>query len=181
MTLSLEFIRDEHRNIARVLKALEDLARDDARLKKSIGSDLLASILYYLRVYPYAVHHPKEERHLFPAAAAIDAAAAAAVAALRQEHTEGYAELRQIETAAADCGDAAGFARLKDAILSFVAHEYRHMNREETEIIPAAERALTPEAIVAMRRQFAAAGDPAFGENVHAGFEALFRHITEKA
>ena len=78
MTLSLEFIRDEHRNIARVLKALEDLAREDARLKKSIGSDLLASILYYLRVYPYAVHHPKEERHLFPAAAAIDAAAAAA-------------------------------------------------------------------------------------------------------
>ena len=178
MTLSLGFIRDEHRNIARVLKALEGLARDDAKLKNAIRSDLLASILYYLRVYPYAVHHPKEERYLFPAAAK-NAAGRAVVNALYKEHAEGYAMLQQIEIAAA-AGDG-DLARLKGVILAFVAHEYRHMNREESEIIPAAERALTPEAIVAMRRQFAPAGDPVFGENVHAGFEALFRHITEKA
>ena len=178
MTLSLEFIRDEHRNIARVLKALESLARDDAKLKKAVASDLLASILYYLRVYPYAVHHPKEERHLFPAAAK-DAAGRAAVEALYREHAEGYAMLQQIEIAAA-AGDG-DLARLKGVILAFVAHEYRHMAREEAEIIPVAERALTPEAVVAMRRQFAAGTDPVFGENIQAGFEALFRHITEKA
>lgn len=181
MSLSLEFIRDEHRNIARVLKALENLARDDSALKKAVGSDLLASILYYLRVYPYAVHHPKEERYLFPAAAARNAAAAAAVEALRQEHTEGYAELRKLDLAASACADAAGLARLKEAILAFVAHEYGHMKREETEIIPVAERALTPEETVAMRRHFAAGNDPVFGENIQTGFEALFRHITDRA
>ena len=179
MPLTLEFIRDEHRNIARVLKALENMARDDAALAKEADSDLFASMLYYLRVFPYAVHHPKEERHLFPAAAK-DSSARAAVAALHKEHAEGYALLQQIESAAADAGVPEGLARLKRAILDYVVHEFRHMEREEKEILPVVERTLDAESIAAMRRTFGAHADPVFSENIQAGFEALYRHIKAK-
>lgn len=180
MTLSLEFIRDEHRSIAQVLKALDNLARDNAALAKAASSDLFAAMLYYLRVYPYAVHHPKEERHLFPAVAAKDAGAAAAVAALHKEHAEGYALLQRIEIAAAEAGTEGGLARLKGAIIAYVVHEYRHMEREEKEILPVAEQVLPPEALLAMRRTFAAHADPVFSENIQTGFDALYRHIKVK-
>jgi hemerythrin-like domain-containing protein len=137
-------------------------------------------MLYYLRVYPYAVHHPKEERHLFPAAAAKDAGARAAVAALHKEHAEGYVLLQGIEIAAADAGGKEGLARLKQAILDYVGHEFRHMEREEKEILPVVERTLDAEAITAMRRTFAAHADPVFSENIEAGFDALYRHIKAK-
>ena len=180
MTLSLEFIRDEHRNIAQVLKALDNLARDNAELAKQANSDLFASMLYYLRVYPYAVHHPKEERHLFPAVAARDAGARAAVATLHKEHAEGYALLQRIETAAAEAGSEGELARLKGAIFAYVEHEYRHMEREEREILPVAEQVLAPEALLAIRRTFAVHADPVFSENIQAGFDALYRHIIKK-
>ena len=180
MPLTLEFIRDEHRNIARVLKALENLARDEAALKKSVNSDLFASMLYYLRVFPYAVHHPKEERHLFPLAAKRDAGARAAVAALHKEHAEGYAQLQQIEIAAAAAGEPEGLARLKAAILDYVGHEFRHMEREEKEILPVVERALDAETLAAMRRTFASHADPVFSENIQAGFDALYQHIKAR-
>ncbi len=180
MTSSLEFIHEEHRNIARVLRALEKLAGDDTVLKRSVATDLLTSMLYYLRVYPYAVHHPKEERHLFPAVTAKDATAAAAVDALHKEHAEGYALLQRIEIAAAEAGAEGGLARLKETILAYVGHEYRHMEREEKEILPVAERVLAPAAVSAMRRHFAAHADPVFGENIRAGFDALHQYIMAK-
>jgi hemerythrin-like domain-containing protein len=179
MAADLTFIHDEHRNIARVLKELENVARDDDALRRAARADLLASILYYLRVYPYAVHHPKEERYLFPAVAANDAAGRRTVDELHREHAEGYAMLQRTEIAAAE-GDA-GLARLKAAILAYVAHEFGHMRREETDVLPIAERCLSADAATTMRRQFAGHADPMFGDNVHAGFEALFRHITAKA
>lgn len=179
MTLSLEFIRDEHRNIARVLKALENLALDDAALAREANSDLFAAMLYYLRVFPYAVHHPKEERHLFPLAAK-DPGARAAVAALHQEHAEGYALLQKIETVAAAAGAPDGLARLKAAILDYVGHEFRHMEREEKEILPVVERTLDAETLAAMRRTFGCHADPVFSKNIQAGFDALYRHITAK-
>ena len=181
MPSSLDLIRTEHRNIARVLRALEDIAKDTANLSHAARSDLLTSILYYLRVFPYAVHHPKEERHLFPAVAAKDKAAGVAAASLHTEHAEGYGLLHKIESLAAAATDEKSLGILKSAILSYVEHERRHMAREEQEILPAAERVLSESEQTAIRQAFAGHADPMFGENIQTGFDVLHRLIQDKS
>ena len=62
-----------------------------------------------------------------------------------------------------------------------VAAERAHMRREETEVLPRAQALLTPEDWRAVDEAFARNSDPAFGENIRAGFEALAARITRGA
>ena len=153
---SLELIRAEHRDIARLLHQLEDLAEDDAVLARGVKSGLIASMVHRLRVFPYAIHHPKEERHLFPALMAKDANIVAVVADLIKEHAMGYALLRKIEVALAAAVGEKARACLKDAIRAYVGHKHRHMEREEREILHVADEMFDAEALASLQRAFAA-------------------------
>ncbi|MBM3580807.1 MAG: hypothetical protein FJX37_02445, partial [Alphaproteobacteria bacterium] len=136
MAAALDILRKEHRAIARVLHMLRDIVEDDAVLARGVESGLIAAMLRYLHVFPYGVHHPKEEQQLFPAMAARDSGAVAAVAALVEEHAAGYAFLNDTRRALTEIGSQGGSGRLRRAIQNCIAHETRHMKREEDEILP---------------------------------------------
>ena len=181
MNSATDIIRDEHREIARILHTLEDLAENEEVLARGIKSGLIASMLHYLRVFPYAIHHPKEEKALFPAVAAKDGKTLVAVmAALVKDHAIAYALLREIEVAMGQSGTAAGIARLKEAILKYIGHKRRHIEREEGEILPIAERILDAENCAALKKSFTAGAHSKTGKDMRSEFEALFHHGQKK-
>lgn len=156
MAAALDVIRKEHRAITRVLHMLNDIVEDDAVLARGVESGLIASILRYLHVFPYGIHHPKEEQQLFPAISARDSGVAAVAAALAAEHVAGYAILGEARRALADVDGRKEFDRLRRAIRNCIAHETEHMAREERDILPAAERVLDGDTLAAIARTFAA-------------------------
>jgi hemerythrin-like domain-containing protein len=172
---ALEHIREEHRNIARVLHTLEDLAEDDEVLMRGVKSGLIASLLHYLRVFPYAIHHPKEERDLFPAVAGRNGNAGLVVAALLKDHAAGYALLREIDVAIAEAGAVEGLARLKAVIRAYLDHKFRHIEREEGEILPVAEQVLDAETLADMQAAFAASATSKSSGELRAEFESLVK------
>jgi hemerythrin-like domain-containing protein len=183
MPKALDMIRAEHRNIGRILDALAMLGDELAAGKSVLNWDLLHAIIYYMRVFPDNLHHPKEERHLFAALLKRAPAAVDTIAILKVEHFEGVARLKAIADLVAVAERAYPDARqaLGIAIAAYVDFERRHMRREETEILPLAEQCLREEDWRDIGRAFAVHSDPVFGDNLAVGFEALHRYVVEHA
>ncbi|MBM3580808.1 MAG: hypothetical protein FJX37_02450 [Alphaproteobacteria bacterium] len=174
MASALDIVRDEHRDILRILHMLEDLAEDETVLARGIQSGLIASIVQYLWIFPYAIHHPKEEKGLFPALTAKDGGTlVATIAELIGDHAKGYRLLREIENAMLASGAQGGITRLRTAIRDYVDHKRRHIEREEREILPAVERILDVENHTTVKKTFA---DLKIDKNILALFESLFPH-----
>ena len=56
----LEELREDHRNLARLLDLLENECRD-VPAEGEPDMDLLHDIMHYMTVYPDAIHHPRED------------------------------------------------------------------------------------------------------------------------
>src|SRR5215213_452637 len=142
---AIQKIRDEHRSISAVLHALKQLARDaqDARVKP--GFDVFRAMIHYIDEFPEQLHHPKEDQFLFPAVAARVPGTQELIESLRAEHREGARLVRELERAVVffeDSWPASGvdFLRTVDAYADF---HWRHMRKEENEILTVAEKSLT--------------------------------------
>jgi hemerythrin-like domain-containing protein len=178
---AIERIREEHRNMGKVLAALRDKAAGLTAGDLSSGTlDLLYGMLYYMRVFPHRAHHPKEEDYLFPALKRRAPEMQDELDALSAEHESGDAALKALEDSLKGLGAGsaeAALAAFKDAVRAFVEGEFAHMRREEEAVLPAAERSLKPEDWKAIDKAFAANRDPVFSEEVELGFEALRRDL----
>lgn len=180
MTGAIEIIQTEHRNFDRVLgvlgEALDRLAADGPKP----NLDLLFSIVYYVRVFPDKVHHPKEEQVLFAALRRHRPALCTVIDELERQHASGSQGLARLDEAlkAFDRDYPRGLDALRDAGRDYIRSQRDHMGLEEREILPAAKACLTAEDWVPIRRAFGANTDPLFGDNVDAGFRALFARIT---
>lgn len=181
MPKALDIIRTEHRNISHVLDALAMRGSDLAAGRSGVNWDLLNAIVYYIRVFPDNLHHPKEERHLFPALLKRAPMAARTVAALKDEHVEGEARLKAIADmlAVSERAYPEGRRALAIAIAAYVDFERRHMMREEMEVLPLAGQCLGDEEWRDIGHAFAAHSDPVFSDNLVIGFEALRRYVLE--
>ena len=69
MTDALNIIRGEHRNIAQALACLDIATRDLRGSETKPDLELLFTVLYYMRLFPGRLHHPKEEHYVFAALA----------------------------------------------------------------------------------------------------------------
>lgn len=179
---ALETIRSEHRNLAQVLSHLRAAAEhlvDAPQIRRE--SELITSVIYYVRVFPDRLHHPKEEDHLFAALRRRAPDAGPLLDALCREHAQGKTMLDALDAALARAeGDgAAAAAQLREGISAYVTFELAHMRREEEEVLPLAERVLTPEDWRAIDSAFARNADPVFGADIALGFETLRRRILE--
>jgi hemerythrin-like domain-containing protein len=180
-----ERIRHEHRNMAKVLRALrEQAARLTVEDLTAERLDLIYRMLYYVRVFPNRQHHPKEENFLFPALLRRAPEMAGELDSLNQEHVAGDRALADLQNRFARLQDERSQAALvafRDGVGAFVESEFAHMRHEEDTILPAAERALKDSDWAAIDRAFASNRDPLFDEEVEFGFEALRRSLASAA
>jgi len=155
-------LRDEHRSIAAVLHALQHLARAAAEEKARPRFEVFHAILQYIDAYPERLHHPKEESQLFVRLAARAPETAQLIELLRSEHAEGARKIRELERLLAELEAAwpEGAGVFCDAVDDYAAFHWRHMEREEQELLPVAERALTPQDWREVELAFAGNEDP---------------------
>jgi len=170
---ALTIIRDEHRVISALLHALKDLAHAAQAPGARPAFPALRAMIRYLDEFPEKLHHPKEDGKLFERLEVRSAEARALVRLLRQEHAEGARLVRELERALVFFEDRSpqGAKEFAAAANAYAEFHWQHMRKEEHELLPLAERHLTP----ADWREI----DAAFGANPD--FEREFSRIVNLA
>ncbi|KAI5915444.1 hemerythrin domain-containing protein [Thauera sp. 2A1] len=181
MKKSLSIIHDEHRAIAAMMHGLRQIVAgiEAGRLKPDFA--LFRDMVEYIDKVPERVHHPKEDQYLFARLRTRCADALPVIEALEAEHRIGDARIRALETAMQQYEQAgqAGFAGFKAAVNEYVEAEWKHMNREEHEVFPLAEKHLADEDWTAIDAAFLSNQNPWQGE---AGqYQKLFSKIVNIA
>jgi hemerythrin-like domain-containing protein len=179
---AISILKSEHRSISAVLHGLKELARmaQDAKVRPRF--QVLRSMLRYMDEYPERLHHPKENDHLFARLLARAPEARLLVEELQAEHEEGARLIRELERALLffEEGWPAGAREFQQTVDAYADFHWKHMRKEEQQLMPLAERALTAEDWKAINEAFAANRDPVAGLQER-DFEQLFSRIANLA
>lgn len=179
---AISILKSEHRSISAVLHGLKELARmaQDAKVRPRF--QVLRSMLRYMDEYPERLHHPKENEHLFARLVARAPDARLLVEELQAEHEEGARLIRELERALLffEEGWPAGAREFQQTVDAYADFNWKHMRKEEQQLMPLAERALTAEDWKAISEAFAANRDPVAGLQER-DFEQLFSRIANLA
>jgi hemerythrin-like domain-containing protein len=182
MKESIAVLKSEHRSISAVLHALKELARmaHDATARPPF--QVLRSMVRYIDEYPERLHHPKEDEHLFARLKVRAPEARLLVEELQAEHQEGARLIRELERALLfmEEGWPVGARELRKAVDAYAEFHWKHMRKEEQQLLPLAERHLLPEDWKAIDAAFAANTDPIAGMEER-DFDKLFSRIVSLA
>ena len=175
-------IREEHRSLAAVLYGLEYLVRETRERKAPPQFALLRAILHYIKAFPEALHHPKENAYLFAKLRARTPEFNDTLDELERQHVEGGKLVGQIEQALDRYeADPAGFDAFAAAVERFCTLEWPHMMLETKVVIPAAIKYLTAEDWAEIGHAFADNGDPRFAVDAEEEYRSLFNRILNLA
>ena len=184
---AIGMIRDEHRSLAAVLHAwMRALAT--ARSAGAVADlRLMQAIVRYIEVFSVALHHPKEEEHLFARLRECTSTVNAELDELQRQHArdrQRVADLAlQVAALAATDSEAAlsGTRALDDAVRSYASFVWEHLGREEGVILPAAQRHLTEADWLAIDAAFMANSEPRLGDAAGSEMQQLFYYIVDAA
>ena len=179
MTYIVEVLRQEHRNIEKLLWVLERELMAFDRGERPDYEVVLAAIDYF-KDYPDSCHHPKEDM-IFERLKVRDAAAAATVGDLEAEHQEGARRLRRVaQTIEAVLRDEDLLRHtMHDIMRDFIDHERQHMAKEERLLFPAALNALLPADWAEIALKLTDRRDPLSQPRLEEKFNTLRRNILK--
>jgi hemerythrin-like domain-containing protein len=175
-------IRDEHRSLAAVLHAWMHLLATTRRAGTRPDPALMQAIVRYIQKFPLALHHPKEDDHLFRRLRERTPEVDAELDELERQHLRDHelvAELAAMTERAAS--GTVEVAELERAVQRYATFMWDHLGREEGVILPAAERCLTGEDWAEINAAFSDNRDPRFGGDTDAEFRRLFSRIVNLA
>ena len=182
MKEAVSILKSEHRSISAVLHALKELARmaHDATARPRF--QVLRSMLRYIDEYPEKLHHPKEDKYLFARLVARAPETRLLVEELQAQHEEGERLIRELERALLfmEEGWPVGAREFQQAVEAYAEFHWKHMRKEEQQLLPLAERHLPAEDWQAIDAAFAANRDPIAGMQER-DFEKLFSRIVALA
>jgi hemerythrin-like domain-containing protein len=177
MTVLIEVLHEEHRNVERLLRALESQI-------ETFGDggapdyDIIVGVADYFLGYPDRCHHPKEDL----IAAKLKQAHPEAIAALpdlsgehRALHQAAQA-FRETVSALLNETDIPR-ASIVDAGRAFIDSQRRHLQMEESHFLPVADRLLTPADWADLDIRRSEQTDPVFGDRVEEMFRTLSRRL----
>jgi hemerythrin-like domain-containing protein len=175
----IEILRQEHRNIEKLLLVLERELNVFARGDRP-DYEVVHAIIAYFQVYPDAYHHPLEDE-VFEKLKVRDSAAAAKIGDLAADHRRGAERLRRVAEAVENVLADRELLRqtVNDIIRDFIEQERRHMAMEERNFFPAAIKALQLQDWAEIASIMTDQSDPLFNEVVEEKFDVVRRHILE--
>ena len=180
---AIRIIREEHRALAAVLHGMLHLVGEIGARGQAPDFRLLDAMVYYIDTFPERFHHPKEDRYLFRILRLRHPDAAPLLDRLETEHRAGAEKIRGLEQALAryHAGGAAEFSNFRAAVEAYAAFHWDHMRAEEAELLPMAEKYLTPADWQEIDTAFLGHTDPLLGADVGAKYDALFSRIVNLA
>jgi len=182
MQLALRIIYDEHRSISAVLSGLKSLAQmvQEAKLRPEFKA--FRAMIYYIDAFPERMHHPKEDEHLFARLLQRMPDTRALVEGLSAEHVRGRQLVRDLEQTLLEFEETwpKGVEKFTAAIDAYAQFHWQHMNKEEKELLPLAQRALLAQDWDAIAAAFAGNADP-IADLREKDFATLFQRIVALA
>ena len=157
MKQALSIIKSEHRSLAAILHAMHHLVK---RIREGGGAPnfgAFRAMLYYLDTFSERLHHPKEDEFLFQPLRAHSGDADAMIDDLAHEHARGAAAIRGLEQALLryEAGGEREFLAFAIAVEGFCDFYFEHMHKEETLVIPLAEKLFSDQSGSASTRPLA--------------------------
>ena len=175
-----QIIRDEHAALSAMLRSLSMMIEHGPGEQPERFFDVLRAMLFYIDEFPERLHHPKESKFLFPKLAAAVPELKAVIQRLEAEHVSGEQRVRQLQHLLL-AWELIGEPRRLDFIEAadrYVKFYLDHMRTEETELLPAAERVLSPADWAELDKAFAADRDPLAGGARDPIYNRLFTRIV---
>jgi hemerythrin-like domain-containing protein len=175
----IEILREEHRNIEKLLHVLEqELSVFDRRERPDY--DTLQAVIDYFKEYPDRCHHPKEDL-IFGILKARDPTAAERVGNLEAEHQQEAERLRHLAWIIENVRTGRDMMRqtVAAAVRDFVDHQRRHIELEERVFFPAAGKALQAGDWAQIDAHIGDKQDPLFNGASEQKFRALRQQILQ--
>ena len=166
-------LREEHRNIAKILRALEhQLAIFDSAEQPDY--DVLSAIADYFASFPDRCHHPKEDL-IYRKICERDPVLAGAMTALDAEHQKISVLTRHFQEAVRNVMLEVEVPRsaFDEVARHFLEEQRHHMRMEEEHFFPLALKVLTPEDWGEIDERITAEQDPVFGVDISEEFATL--------
>ncbi|MDH5285334.1 MAG: hemerythrin domain-containing protein [Betaproteobacteria bacterium] len=176
---AIAIIQDEHRAITAVIEGLRHVLGEARGGGPAPDLKLLAAMFAYIERFPERLHHPKEDDYLFARLRVRRPDAAPLLDGLHREHEVGrerFADLKALYQRYAERPDA--LVPLAEAVERYSQFHWKHMRREEEEVLPLAAEALTAEDWQAIDAAFASNDDPIVGVPARKEFRELFRRLA---
>jgi hemerythrin-like domain-containing protein len=140
----IEILRQEHRNIEKLLQVMEQELTVFDRGERP-DYEVFGAIVEFFKNYPDSCHHPKEDM-IYEKFRTRDPGRAASVADLEAEHREGAVRLRRVARAIESVlNDQELLRESVDRIVrDFIDSERKHIALEEEVVFPAIVDTLQP-------------------------------------
>src|SRR5215471_8205624 len=140
----IEILRQEHRNIEKLLSVMEQELNVFNRGERP-DYEVFGAIIEFFKKYPDSCHHPKEDI-IYETFKARDPARAASIADLQAEHRQGALRLRRVAQAIDSVlNDQELLRESVDRIVrDFIDNERKHIALEDKIIFPAIVDTLQP-------------------------------------
>jgi hemerythrin-like domain-containing protein len=140
----IEILRQEHRNIEKLLQVMEQELTVFDRGERP-DYEVFVAIVEFFKNYPDSCHHPKEDM-IYEKFRTRDPGRAASVADLEAEHREGAVRLRRVARAIESVlNDQELLRESVDRIVrDFIDSERKHIALEEEVVFPAIVDTLQP-------------------------------------
>jgi hemerythrin-like domain-containing protein len=175
----IEMLRQEHRNIERLLRVMEEELNVFDRGERP-DYEILEAIVEFFEKYPDSCHHPKED--IIYAKFKIRAAGrAASIADLQADHREGAGRLQRVAQAIQSVLNDQELPRenIDKIIRNFIDSERKHIALEDQIIFPAIVDALRPEDWADIALTVADRYGPPSDADFEEQFSTLRRNILE--
>ena len=183
MSQAIKAIVREHGSMGAVLHGLRFLVREIRAQRMEPDFALLNAMIHYIDAFPERLHHPKEDRYLFPRVRERTHDADAALERLERQHEQGAVLTRELRESVQRYEEhgAAAFPLFAERVEQYTAFYWQHMRDEESFVLPVALRVLTPADWEEIDAAFAANPDPLAGHGEGDDLRALFRRIASIA
>jgi nucleotide-binding universal stress UspA family protein len=176
---AIGIIRDEHRSLAAVLHAWLYLLDSNKGPQGRPRDELMRAMMHYIKLFPTALHHPKEEEYLFRKLRERTSRCNAELDELERQHQRDIQLVDALaEALERHLAGATDLASVRDATSRYALFIWEHMGREEGVILPAAQRYLTSADWDEINAAFSENADPRFGSDTDAEFKRLFSRIV---
>ncbi len=163
---SLRIIRDEHAALAAMLRSLSMMIKRGPGDEPEKFFDVLRAMLFYIDEFPERLHHPKETELLFPKVARLAPQVVPVIERLDHDHAHGESAVRELQHHLL-AWELVGDSRrevFETAAGKYVRFYLEHMQTEEKEILPQAEKSLSESDWQELDAAFASNRDPLTGK-----------------
>lgn len=183
LNAALNVYRDEHRSIAAVIHGLSHLVEEAEDIEYTPDFPLMRAMLRYLKEFPQARHHPREEQVLFPKLQRLTSHVDQLIEELRADHAAESALTVELDVALERWADGVPGGQGNFAVLVSRLAEaaWRHMSLEDKVIIDHAQALFTEQDWKEVAEAFAGNLSPTLAMASDYQFHRLFSRIMALA